>query len=238
MGFTPKKNTGKGNMVKSLLANADVPDLYIDTFDQLQEGGNIPASNARQLIRNCGISEGAQNTIWDLVTNRAESAALGRSEFNVLLALIGLAQEGEELSLDAVDERRRKLPTPSLPPPKQQVQQPPATPPSQTQPSAQSTPQQQTSSMRKSSFSAGFGASDPWASPEVHKGHGHLNGIGSSGPQRTTSTFTTTAADPSDSAGGVHSTANPQVTATIQRGEDRTHSMLETVKVWRFFIGR
>ncbi len=33
--------------------------------------------------------------------------ALGRGEFSVLLALIGLAQEGDAISLDSVDERRR-----------------------------------------------------------------------------------------------------------------------------------
>jgi hypothetical protein len=43
--------------------------------------------------------------------------ALGRSEFNVLLALIGLAQEGEVVSLDGVDERRKSelLPVPFSP---------------------------------------------------------------------------------------------------------------------------
>lgn len=37
----------------------------------------------------------------------AGSGDLGRNEFNVLLALIGLVQEGEVASLDGVDERRR-----------------------------------------------------------------------------------------------------------------------------------
>ncbi|KAK3703917.1 Sorting nexin mvp1 [Vermiconidia calcicola] len=200
-GFTPKKNTRKGSLVKALLAGADVPDMYIDTFDGLQSGGSVSASDARQLLHGCGISDSSLNTIWDIVSSRGTATSLGRDEFNVLLALIGLAQEGEELSLDAVDERRRKLPVPSLPAPKPQQQQPPATPQTNTQSGAQASPEQRTTGMRKSSFGAGFGESDPWASPQLHKNHGHMNGVGSAAPQRTTSTFTTNAEDPSDSAG-------------------------------------
>ena len=212
-GFTPKKNSGRGSLVKSLLAHADVPELYIDTFDGLQAGGSVSASDVRQFLRDCGIGSGAQDTVWDIVTNRGEATTLGRGEFNVLLALIGLAQEGEELSLDAVDERRQKLPRPTLPALKAQqpAPQPPATPQTQAQSGAHSSPQQQTGSMRKTSFGAGFGENDPWASPALHKGHGHLNGIGSAAPQRTTSTFTTNAAaDPADSgASGSYSSQPP-----------------------------
>ena len=204
-GFTPKKNAGRGSLVQSLLANAEIPDLYIDTFDSVQAGGKVSASDARQFLGDCGIGSTSQNTIWDIVSNGGESVALGRSEFNVLLALIGLAQEGEELSLDAVDERRRKLPQPALqaPKPQQQAQQPPATPRSQVQSgAAQPSPEQKKGSTRKQSFGAGFGENDPWASPATHKGHGHLNGISTAAPQRTTSTFTTNASDPPDTTGG------------------------------------
>lgn len=200
-GFTPKKNSGRGSLVKSLLANADVPDVYIDTFDSLQSGGSVVAADARQLLRESGISNSAQDTIWNIITSRAEVSSLGRSEFNVLLALIGLAQEGEELSLDAVDERRRKLPTPSLPVVKPQQQPPPPATPTQAQAAARASPEQPKSNMRKSSFGAGFGENDPWASPALHKGHGHLNGVSAAGPQRTTSNFTTSGAEPTDSAG-------------------------------------
>jgi sorting nexin-8 len=211
-GFTPKKNSGRGSLVKSLLANADVPDLYIDTFDSLQAGGSVLAADARQLLRDSGISASAQDTIWSIVTSRAEVNSLGRSEFSVMLALVGLAQEGDELSLDAVDERRRKLPTPTLPVARSQQQQPPPAPatPNQTSLGRQVSPEQPKSSMRKSSFGAGFGENDPWASPAVHKGHGHLNGIASAAPQRTTSSFTTSGGEPVDSTGS--SSYNPPPT--------------------------
>ena len=213
-GFTPKKNAGKGSLVKSLLANADVPDVYIDTFDSLQAGGNVVAADARQLLRDSGVSSSAQDTVWNIVTSRAEVSSLGRSEFNVLLALIGLAQEGEELSLDAVDERRRKLPTPSLRVVKPQQQPPPPATPPQSQPGAKPSPEQPKSNMRKASFGAGFGENDPWASPALHKGHGHLNGIGSAGPQRTTSSFTTSGVEPTDSTGSGPGSYNPPPAGT------------------------
>lgn len=202
--FTPKKNFGRGSLVKSLLADADVPDSYIDTFDSLQSSGNVSVSDARQMLRDCRISDGTQNTIWNLVSSPGESSALGRGEFNVMLALVGLAQEGEELSLDAVDERKRKLPRPSLPAPKPaaQAQQPVPAPQSTSQPGAQSrSPEQRSRATRKSSFGAGFGESDPWGSPDASRSHGHLNGAANAAPQRTTSTFTTGAEQLSDSAG-------------------------------------
>ncbi|KAI7234486.1 sorting nexin Mvp1 [Hortaea werneckii] len=196
--FTPKKSAGRGSLVKSLLAGADVPDVYVDTFDNLQASGRVDEQECKRLLADSHIAQGDQERIWSTVSGDGESSSIGRSEFNVLVALIGLAQEGEELSLDAVDERRRKLPTPSLPSTKKQHQQPPATPQRQAQTGAQqSTPTQQNGHMRKTSFGAGFGEQDPWASPEMHKAHGHLNGL-SNGPQRTTSSFTTGAGDSAD----------------------------------------
>ena len=199
-GFTPSKKTGgRGSLVKSLLADADVPDLYIDTFDSLQSGGSISAHECRKLLSESRLSSGDQEKIWSIVSGSGQASSVGRGEFNVLLALIGLAQEHDELSLDAVDERRRKLPVPSLPK-RQSQQQPPATPKqSQAQTGAQSEPsQQQNGAAGAQSFGSGFGDSDPWGSPQMHKGHGHENGIGSTAPQRTTSTFTTTATEPAE----------------------------------------
>ncbi|KAK4554368.1 Sorting nexin mvp1 [Recurvomyces mirabilis] len=201
-GFTPsKKNTtgGRGGVIKNLLVGAEVPDSYIDAFDSLQSGGHVSSHECRRVLGE--VVPAQKEKIWNIVSGNGQAQELGRNEFNVLLALIGLAQEGEELSLDAVDERRSKLPTVSLP--KKQVapqQQPPATPKqSQSVQTAaqQATPQQQNGHTRNTSLGAGFGDSDPWGSPDVHKGHKHSNGAA---PQRTTSTFTTNASEPSESA--------------------------------------
>lgn len=185
--FTPRKNNsrkGHGNVVKALLADVSVPDLYIDTWDDVAKGqGNISADEARDFLKRAAVGT-TEGKIWSIVSNNGESTTIGRGEFNVLLALIGLAQEGEELSLDAVDERKKSLPVPTLP----------ASSQSQARSGAKS-------DARKSSFGASFGDNDPWSSPALHKGHDHTNGH-SSAPQRTTSTFTTSATEPSDEPSG------------------------------------
>ena len=108
---TPKK-AGRSDLVKRLLPPSDVPESYIDAFDALREtsykaeGGQIGTAATKKLFEGSGLDAPAQDRILKLVTGGQETS-LGRSEFNVLLALIGLSQESEEASLDAVDERRR-----------------------------------------------------------------------------------------------------------------------------------
>lgn len=108
---TPKK-AGNSDPVKTLLPANDVPESYIDAFDGLRDtgynvgGGKIKVSGAKKVFEGSGVDATEEDRILKLVTKGQESP-LGRSEFNVLLALIGLYQEGEETSLDSVDERRR-----------------------------------------------------------------------------------------------------------------------------------
>jgi len=108
---TPKK-ASKSDLIKSLLPASDVPESYIDAFDTLgdsaykDDGGRISATGVKKIFEGTGVDASEQDRIAKLVTGGQE-AALGRSEFNVLLALIGLSQENEEASLDSVDERRR-----------------------------------------------------------------------------------------------------------------------------------
>lgn len=108
---TPKK-ASKSDVIKSLIPASDVPERYIDAFDTLgesgymEDGGKISAAGVRKMFEGIGMDASEQDRIVKLVTGGHE-IALGRNEFNVLLALIGLFQEGEEASLDTVDERRR-----------------------------------------------------------------------------------------------------------------------------------
>lgn len=110
---TPKKNARR-NLVKSLLASSDVPDKYIETFDALLEkdagaggGGTVSIATLRAFVGQCRIKPADANKVMEIVAGGG-ATSLGRSEVNVLLALIGLAQEDEELSLDAVDERKNR----------------------------------------------------------------------------------------------------------------------------------
>jgi sorting nexin-8 len=110
---TPKK-APRGSLVKSLLASVDVPPEYIDAFDGLVEAGDragngISIEGAKKLLASSGVSSDVQTKILEMVSQPGQqSAGLGRSEFNVLFALIGLAQEDDtDVTLDSVDERKK-----------------------------------------------------------------------------------------------------------------------------------
>ena len=106
---TPKK-AARGNPVKTLLQEDEVPETYVDAFDRVLASGSsgnglVDQGGARRLLLESNVGAGEQSKILEIVGGNADG--LSRSEFNVLFALIGLAQEGEELSLDAVDERKQ-----------------------------------------------------------------------------------------------------------------------------------
>jgi sorting nexin-8 len=109
---TPKK-AGRGSLVKSLLPASSVPDLYIDAFDAILDAGDragngISMEGAKKLLAESRVSRDAQAKILEIVGQPGqESVGLGRNEFNVLFALIGLAQEGDDVTLDSVDERKK-----------------------------------------------------------------------------------------------------------------------------------
>ena len=213
---TPKKG-GRGSLVKSLLPASDVPDHYIDAFDALLDAGDrtgngISIDGAKKLLASSGIPSDTQSKILEIVVQPDQDVAgLARNEFNVLFALIGLAQEGDDVTLDSVDERKGNLPKPSVTLPKSSKPEPPAPaqqqePPPVTSPMMpQHFPDQQTPSpgrsrapFRKQSF--GDPEADPWGSPDLHKGHDHnsyasvpaqTNGTTPGHTARTTSQFTT-----------------------------------------------
>ena len=108
---TPKK-APRGELIKTLLPASDVPDSYIDLFDNVlksgdSEGGKISPSGVSKVLSAGNLIGDDQAKILSLISPSGQVASLGRNEFNVLLALIGLAQEREDISLDGVDERRR-----------------------------------------------------------------------------------------------------------------------------------
>lgn len=109
---TPKK-AGRTDLVKTLLPASAVPESYIDAYDALLESeyksasGTISLAGAKQLLETSGLTSREQGRALDLVSGgHGNGVELGRHEINVLIALIGLCQEKEELSLDGVDERR------------------------------------------------------------------------------------------------------------------------------------
>lgn len=108
------KRAARHELVKSLLPDGDVPDSYIDAYDLVLNAGDrvgagVGLTSVREILSGSGISATDQAKILNLVVSGDidRSNGLGRGEFNVLLALIGLAQEGEDLTFDAVDDRRK-----------------------------------------------------------------------------------------------------------------------------------
>lgn len=102
-----------GDIVKNLLtpSNANLPEEYVDYFDSLlaQYGtldDMISAEGVRKILEEGEISESAIGRIWGVIMKGAKES-INRDEVNVLLAMVGLAQEGDEISIDGVDDRRR-----------------------------------------------------------------------------------------------------------------------------------
>ncbi|CAL3966590.1 unnamed protein product [Diplocarpon coronariae] len=213
---TPKK-AGRGELVKHLLPAGEVPDSYIDTFDNLIRGGDgyegkLTVAGITRVLSSGKIGADEQSRIVSTITSGGQLSDITRNEFNVLLALVGLAQEHEEITLDSVDERRRNLPEPNIPSfstPVPGVEELAAKPPQRpvTPPAPNSLPAPTPRIMRKNSI--GFPEADPWASPDMHKGHNHEGNLqrneisraasnGGYQPVRTTSNFTTASTDVSN----------------------------------------
>ena len=197
------KRTSKQQLVKTLLPDSDVPESYIDAYDLVLSAGEragtgVSLTTVRELLSGGGLSATDQAKILNLVLSgdTDRSNGLSRGEFNVLLALIGLAQEGEDLTFDTVDDRRKsmsfapedsietnrlaELPVPnssyldalrakqeSIMPPSHER---PSTPPAPPIPVQEPSPAQ---SRRARGDSMGGLEADPWGSPQLHRGHAH-----------------------------------------------------------------
>lgn len=95
-----------------------MPESYVDTFDDVvaegyKTGAGMSLEGAKRVLEGSALAPDVRNSILGIVLpggeDSASSSGVGRAEFSVLLALVGLAQEGEEVSLDSVDERRRSM---------------------------------------------------------------------------------------------------------------------------------
>ena len=114
LGSHGTKRVARHDLVKNLLSDTEVPDSYVDAYDLVLNSGNatglgigLPA--VREILAGSELDAMDQDKILNFVVPSEGSGtdSLGRSEFNVLLALVGLAQEGDDITLDAVDERRK-----------------------------------------------------------------------------------------------------------------------------------
>ncbi|CAK7205343.1 Sorting nexin mvp1 [Sporothrix eucalyptigena] len=197
---SPRKKKTRAELLRSLLPVADVPESYIDAFDAAisnEEDSNsktVSAGGVARALAAAKLDADRQAAVMNVISpggsNSTETGtiALGRNEFNVLLALIGLAQEGEVVSLDGVDERRRNLPRPSLPgfvsEPQSQTESSPFRP--TKKPAAAPAPPPQSSYQPPPAFPQlkpasearppmDYASDDPWSTPDLHKDHNHAD---------------------------------------------------------------
>ncbi|KAI0010214.1 hypothetical protein F4779DRAFT_578563 [Xylariaceae sp. FL0662B] len=221
---TPRKQQSRADLLRALLDGVDVPEIYIEAFDQAvrEDGssGKITNSGVTKTLAAAKLSADDQAQIMGMLAPGGGDISFGRNEFNVLLALIGLAQEGEAVSLDGVDERRRNLPRPQLSstiikkPDFPSTAELAAKPPQQ--PDSPSTSFKSKPRTRARNPSMDGPEDDPWNTPDVHaetpkaNGISYANNLTANGNrngipdlhERTTSNFTTSStAAPPQSAG-------------------------------------
>ena len=112
---TPKK-AARSDLIKNLLPGSEVPESYVDAFDALLDsgdrvGGNISSNAVTKFLQNSGIGVAEQTRISSIVApGGIAQGSMERGTFNVLLALVGLDLEGDDATLDGVDERRKSMP--------------------------------------------------------------------------------------------------------------------------------
>ncbi|KAK6333456.1 Sorting nexin mvp1 [Orbilia javanica] len=170
-----KRSGSNSEMIRNVMRGATVPEEYIDLFDEiLSATGAVTVGALERLLGESQVKTSDWDRILDLIAgrNRDDGTVVNREAFNVFLALVALAEDGDEyLGFDAVDDRKRNLPIPTIAPTKP-VPPPLEQPPRQPSPSIQERPIQTPPSPPVMSHSAPS-QEDPWGSPELHEGHNH-----------------------------------------------------------------
>ncbi|KAL1840004.1 hypothetical protein VTJ49DRAFT_921 [Mycothermus thermophilus] len=194
----PRKHQSRRDLIRSLLPSSEVPESYIAAFDVViaedhsaaAHAGRIGPGGLARTLAAAKLPADAQAHIMAVISAgaRSDEVELDRNEFNVLLALIGLAQEGEPVTLDGVDERCRSLPRPNLhgliekpTPPLPHLDELAARPPQRpvTPPRAPSdavSPQRHRGSIRRPQAPPHPTVDypeDPWNTPDMHRNHNH-----------------------------------------------------------------
>jgi sorting nexin-8 len=107
---TPRKPQSRADILRNLIPSDSVPESYIEVFDNVVRengtGGKVNVNGVTRTLAAARLGANDQTRILQLIAPKEGEATLDRGEFNVLLALIGLAQNEEAVTLDSVDERR------------------------------------------------------------------------------------------------------------------------------------
>ncbi|EPS39193.1 hypothetical protein H072_7028 [Dactylellina haptotyla CBS 200.50] len=179
-----KRSGSNSEMIKNVMRGAFIPQQYIDLYDELSTTfGNVTVGALERLLGESRTKPSDWDRILDLIAgrNRDDGTVVARDGFNVFLALVALAEDGDEyLGFDAVDDRKENLPIPTIAPTRvspepeyqpepepEPVHQPSPSPPQQR--AIQTPPSPPPPIMSHANPSQ----EDPWGSPELHAGHNH-----------------------------------------------------------------
>ncbi|CCG81644.1 Sorting nexin Mvp1 [Taphrina deformans PYCC 5710] len=99
-----------------ILSSEDAPEIYVDIFEDYAISSVLPLTGLRRLMEDAALKKHDKELIVSiLVPTDSTQAGLNRGEGNLAIFLIALAQQGEEISLDAVDDRKsRAYPIPNI----------------------------------------------------------------------------------------------------------------------------
>lgn len=102
--------------LNEVLQGTNIPDQYVDLFESWSVNGLVSLSSFKELMMGAGLAEQVMETIVSIVLPPdSPSSSLSRESFNVSLLLMAMAQKEEDLSIQAVDDRKdRKLPIPKI----------------------------------------------------------------------------------------------------------------------------
>lgn len=103
---------GPHDRIATLLADAPVPQGYGRAFQESEPIAGFSSTSAlRRVMDRAGLSGAQQDEILSTLLQGSSDQRLSEQVWNVGMALIGLAQNGEDdLSLDSVDYSRSNLP--------------------------------------------------------------------------------------------------------------------------------
>ena len=97
------------------MQSSNIPESYIDAFDRYSRADQLDQDALQRLQKDCKVNDTDFESILTTVLPAHVEHKVDRGHFNVVFLLLALAQQGKEISLDAVDDLKSSvLPVPSL----------------------------------------------------------------------------------------------------------------------------
>lgn len=92
-------------------SNAKIPEYYFSVFEVLLQQYPSRSRDAvspdaiEKVLTEAELGNNSRDIVWNILGEKKD--AWNRSEIWALLCMVGLISEGEEVSMDSIDDRRR-----------------------------------------------------------------------------------------------------------------------------------